>query len=308
MNFRGAHELLDFHVRLTPPCLLNDPFEGLFSHDLKQHLKTIIKPEEIIFVPKFSQEVREGLDYAFQYMKDDEIDNFINKYGVVSLTTNPNNLLMWAHYANEHKGICLLLKDTLFKPDAQKIPTKYGIENYIPKEVKYSDQRRDDKINGNNTIELIRNHSTKYLFTKSIAWEYEFEYRCIIPIEQADKLICDSELKNIAVRNALQRECDSGSLFKKEHPTIKGKCIYEGPALQNIAKMSSHFDDFIFLKQIDPSDIDSIIFGSRLLGDDLASICNVVFAPESKLSHVNLYRYKLNPSLFTLDLVKVEDI
>ncbi|MBK7525892.1 MAG: DUF2971 domain-containing protein [Saprospiraceae bacterium] len=27
--------------------------------------------------------------------------------GVCSFTTNNNNILMWSHYANNHKGICL---------------------------------------------------------------------------------------------------------------------------------------------------------------------------------------------------------
>ncbi len=41
---------------------------------------------------------------------DEPLDNFkrgIEKLGILSLASSNNNLLMWSHYASEHKGMCL---------------------------------------------------------------------------------------------------------------------------------------------------------------------------------------------------------
>jgi hypothetical protein len=35
------------------------------------------------------------------------LQEFVNRLGVVSLSARPDNTLMWAHYANDHKGMCL---------------------------------------------------------------------------------------------------------------------------------------------------------------------------------------------------------
>lgn len=83
----------------------------------------------------------------------------INEYGIVCYTSEFSNTLLWSHYADNHKGMCLVFdvenKDKLYK-------------------VKY--QERFPEINltdDANTHEEIKTIVT----TKSIDWEYENEYR-----------------------------------------------------------------------------------------------------------------------------------
>jgi len=41
-------------------------------------------------------------------------ENYIRKFGLYCLTEMPDDLLMWAHYADSHRGICLQFKsDTI---------------------------------------------------------------------------------------------------------------------------------------------------------------------------------------------------
>ena len=67
---------------------LNDPFELSPAQDYIDRLQ------------------RGGLSDNF--FEETEIafpNSNVNEIGVISFTENYNNLLMWSHYANEHKGI-----------------------------------------------------------------------------------------------------------------------------------------------------------------------------------------------------------
>lgn len=101
--------------------------------------------------------------------------NSIHKFGVCCFSTTPNSPLMWSHYANNHKGICIefLTEDKdgvpLFKKEEKK--------NFILEKVDYSD----------NPINFFREKlptedgdvNTKILTTKSSKWSYEEEIRFV---------------------------------------------------------------------------------------------------------------------------------
>lgn len=80
--------------------------------------------------------------------------------GVFCLTTKPDNLLMWAHYADSHKGVCLQF-DGYSRPfcNAQKVI--YAAER-LPINP-YQDTKDDMLVKG--------------LLTKSDHWRHEEEWR-----------------------------------------------------------------------------------------------------------------------------------
>jgi hypothetical protein len=85
------------------------------------------------------------------------------RYRVFCLTTSPSSLLMWAHYGNKHKGLCLE-----FDATAEKI--------WKARKVVYA-----DKLPLANA-DLMRDHAALLetsLLTKSREWEYEDEYRLL---------------------------------------------------------------------------------------------------------------------------------
>ena len=82
--------------------------------------------------------------------------------GFLCLATKPNNVLMWAHYADQNKGCCLeydLLADTDVFCKIHKI-------NYDDATVSYN---------------YLQNNEGAFeaMFHKSKQWEYEEEYRVI---------------------------------------------------------------------------------------------------------------------------------
>lgn len=86
------------------------------------------------------------------------------KCGVFCLSEDPKNILMWAHYADNHSGLCLGFDGTStneFFGKAQKVKysDSYPIVNII----------RDDP----------QNYHEKSVLTKSDHWDYEREWRII---------------------------------------------------------------------------------------------------------------------------------
>ncbi len=108
----------------------------------------------------------------------------IFKLGVLCLSEVPDNILMWSHYADGHKGFCLQFENSDIR--AQKV--KYT-ESYP--EINYLLTPEEDQIKFT-------------LFTKSNHWYYEKEWRiieyqhgpgiCTFPKEKITGVIFGSEM------------------------------------------------------------------------------------------------------------------
>ena len=102
-----------------------------------------------------------------KFLNQDEKNNVekfkssINKYGVVCYSSSYINNLLWAHYGDNHKGMCFVF-------DVSK-----ENENNLYK-VNYQERFPIINLTDNaNTYEEIKTIVT----TKSIEWKYENEYR-----------------------------------------------------------------------------------------------------------------------------------
>ncbi len=99
-------------IRFTQTCYLNDPYEGHIYED---------PSNEFELEPYFKKQIESGeiLAKEIRQLQIESISNdpsrvanavakakhdFDHKYGVLSLSRNPRSLLMWAHYAENHKG------------------------------------------------------------------------------------------------------------------------------------------------------------------------------------------------------------
>ena len=84
--------------------------------------------------------------------------------GLICLTTEPNQMLMWGHYASDHKGVCI------------RFNLKDGSSDFrcaFP--VTYSEERPVLVYPITDAEELIE----KSFLTKAKCWEYESEWRII---------------------------------------------------------------------------------------------------------------------------------
>ncbi len=121
-------------IRFTQTCCLNDPYKG---HMYDDNIQSI----EIKQVPEFKKQIEFGEILApqiyeaqinslnsplsrltFGLAKSKEAIE--NKYGVLSLSRNPYSLLMWAHYAKNHKGCVIEI-------DAKKLLNKENFNEVL---------------------------------------------------------------------------------------------------------------------------------------------------------------------------------
>ena len=87
------------------------------------------------------------------------ITAFSEKCGVLCMTDNWHEVLMWSHYAERHQGLCL----------------GFNVSDEHARKVEYIDRPTQDKsLDLNN----IREDLIKSIFNrKSLAWKYESEFR-----------------------------------------------------------------------------------------------------------------------------------
>ncbi len=90
----------------------------------------------------------------------------LSKYGLLCLSGTWDNILMWSHYSNDHKGIVLIFqfnKDHSYYDKMMKVQYKKGITYF-----------ELDHVNCGKKI-------WESFSTKDPIWEYENEYRVILP-------------------------------------------------------------------------------------------------------------------------------
>ena len=97
--------------------------------------------------------------------------------GVLSLTEKPDNLPMWAHYADEHRGFVMEFDATHPFFD-QRVAPSDELRNL--QKVQY-DTRRPALI-------LADINSIKPFLIKGCDWEYEQEWRILMPLSSANEV------------------------------------------------------------------------------------------------------------------------
>ncbi|MCL7931633.1 DUF2971 domain-containing protein [Halomonas llamarensis] len=111
-----------------------------------------------------------------------------DSYGVLSLTRQSLNPLMWAHYANQHKGMVIGIDCTINEFTCEKsntIPVQYG--NVI-----YSETKPNSPLLKNASFDLSKSFSfsldhfeklQRYFLFKASCWSYEEEVRVVKCLE-----------------------------------------------------------------------------------------------------------------------------
>ena len=202
-------------IRFTQPDVFNDPFEmqpfyeslaedpGIQKNLNESEFKNVL--EELVaeqypnlpagvqnlvpreFLPMFAELVAPSavhhapdlLDGFTQAIRSGFYKGFNEGIGVLALTEKPDNLLMWAHYAQNHKGFVIEF-DHEHKYFHQQLSPSDELR-YIRK-VRYLDKRPNIRIS---TFE----DATDIFLTKSKDWKYEEEWRIMRPLQDATEVI-----------------------------------------------------------------------------------------------------------------------
>lgn len=181
---------------------LNDPFE----------LKSIFIEEDKI------------KEYGYPVEMVKEVLRIHREYLIGCFTTNlTNNLPMWAHYANNHKGICIeynVVSPSFFYPvmyeNGRHISNKICM-NFVA--LAFRDMKGNITEEQKNDLELYSQILFHNTMIKDKSWKYEDEYRYIIP-----QMICDD------------KEIKYGTLLDTRIMGIEISAIYLGMCCEDTYK------------------------------------------------------------------------
>jgi Protein of unknown function (DUF2971) len=164
---------------------LNDPFDSQIptrydlgnEKALNEYLKTIVTKNvsdsaEIDFLLNTAKQELKNNPLKFQ----NNIDNLVErKVGILALTENHNNLLLWSHYAHKHTGFCVEL-------DAQYLNNIIINEFKVNRELAFIFKvKYQNKFPIINPFKHTTNEKLQLQFLiKSKDWKYEQEWRIIL--------------------------------------------------------------------------------------------------------------------------------
>ncbi|MCL1045553.1 DUF2971 domain-containing protein [Shewanella electrodiphila] len=276
-------------IRLSQPVVLNDPFEASFcSKSLDELASNFDQP--------MAQDPLYGNISFSKY-----IEMRMHNIGVISLSENKEHLLMWAHYANEHKGIVAGISyfprmDSIFKnlfKETSAISFSLGEEfspfDGIPKPVSYRKglRYRNDKFDydySNISAEGADRILYEVFMQKSDEWIYEQEHRVVLRLEQADRVIIENidQIESERIRDHIR-----SSEYLVEDPASQSCTInlYQIDEVAErlsvaveLAKLSIN-PNIIYLMRLNPSCINNCLLGlvSRFSKSDVqgAFACSV---------------------------------
>ena len=213
----------DGELFFSSPQATNDPYE--YQAEIVFHGSEVV--EKIKSLP---DEIREPLVAKCKASRDytqpifDMHKKEIFKYGICSFTHSYNSQLMWAHYAEQHNGICVGFETGLLQsPDVKFLDVNYRIAPPLV------------NIFGTEEEHLLQ-VSSKY-----IEWSYEKEIRAI---KKFDAVLPenDSKRKWIIDKKAIQYVL-MGYRTTPEQSREISTCYHEGGIQARVYHMSPNSTD-----------------------------------------------------------------
>jgi len=130
--------------------------------------------------------------------------NFVDKFRILCLTSSYSNKLMWSHYADSHKGVCITLE----------IEDAYIYPAYYTRERVYDDTNLDILLSHENRRKVKRNLDKPYDmvakkklgYVKDSTWSYENEYRVVFYDKERSTLI-DGERLRVKIHKVYLGNC-----------------------------------------------------------------------------------------------------
>lgn len=175
-------------LKYTNPLDFNDPFDCHPSYNdsleeirrgtslaIERALGTSVTPTERKLSPaqRGQHRARAARALKAKIHSDEWRSEILRDVGVVSLSSNPTDILMWSHYADFHKGFVVGFRvgvDGLVAEDLRK----HGF-HLLPYEVEYTFKRPMVNLGSDSKTDQMK----KVLLTKSVHWKYEAERRVI---------------------------------------------------------------------------------------------------------------------------------
>ena len=177
-KYRGFNEhslqsLITETAWFSKPSSFNDPFdcgihidEGKMEESVRKavqeaYLKAGRYKEDI---PKSEFKVRNEDKRAFSEFRQ-SVHDLVQSVGIFSLSAVNDDILMWAHYADSHRGFCI---------EYSRAPN-----NILGKQAEPVMYQEDLPSLSAQDITAVEQGFDKLWLTKSVHWKYEKEWRVI---------------------------------------------------------------------------------------------------------------------------------
>lgn len=134
---------------------------------------------------------RWGSNQDFVEQQNRVFNQFRSQIGVCCFSATPTNILMWSHYANNHKGIVYE-----FKPDLFLDSVSDGFTGH-PMRVDYAEHNAYELLSYALTGKPKQDQFVTEQLTKAKDWEYEQEYRFIDLKQNGNKPFRKASLKSV---------------------------------------------------------------------------------------------------------------
>lgn len=207
-------------LRFSSPLEFNDPFDvsikALFGYDvISERMRAFDELKTLLLLPEFpegnncdlylllkathaklkncSSEQRQKfllLPNKDVWNEEELIQSYQNTLqlikstyedtGIFCASSNHENYLLWAHYANKHKGVVLEFSPNLEKDSVLRLATKVNYSERRPF-VYYSHSDYYQKALFKTTSDVLNTYYKEIFYTKSLEWRYEDEVRVSFP-------------------------------------------------------------------------------------------------------------------------------
>lgn len=174
VNLDKVEMLAHRQVLLTPPKYFNDPWDFLVQRD------PITEDEARALFDQFQRERPTDLSFEefhagitrpeYVAREGPDMQDGLSKFvGVVSLTSDPYNRLMWGYYADSHRGF---VAEFAHGPATESHGVEAAVSPFGPAvKVTYAPSLPKFRAGFSNPLEV--------LYTKNEVWDHEDEWRVV---------------------------------------------------------------------------------------------------------------------------------
>ena len=233
-------------IKITNPNEFNDPFDcnipnfemanKSLTDEIKRQLKKDIpelKNKHSKEVALFEINIKQKIDELKILVNQEftkisnEWEGIIENFRVLSLAKSEKNILMWSHYASYHTGACIGFKaDSSISKQCQQVDYGHGstiLRNFVNHLVRIIITRIDvlsqnvhfADIFSDKAADETLNVFIEYLYLKRKEWNYEQEFRLVLP-KTSGMIEYNAQMSLIEFNKNDLEEIIPGSKMKQE--------------------------------------------------------------------------------------------
>ena len=213
-------------------------------------------------MPRHLDFVKKGIEIVTPGVGRRIYDTVNENLGTLCLTEEPGSLLMWAHYADEHKGAVVEF-DTSHAFFNRRVGPNDDFRHF--RQVTYTRERP--------AVRLAESDAIDFFYFKSTEWKYEHEWRLIVPLSDCSERIDRTPPARPVCLFRVPPECVRsvilGCRMSMMHHYKLSKVLRSNPAYRHVAFERAEPDKRLFKIQRTPIAAEDIDRWLSIASEDL---------------------------------------